>query len=437
MDKKKKWAFLSKKTRKMTEYILCYQKEHNNVTFIWEKAYLDKQQPIVKRTNSLKTLNFPKNLIKTKLDDGIYEKRIAINNTNISFNNKFEVKNGIVINELNTKGRFVWTQGFLNKELKSGTQVFLSKQFGFNVLRHNQSEKTKTPSTMINKTVNVGTNEDASSEIASLFDTEVGAIFDYAKPTSLIKYITSFLVNQNDIILDFFAGSWTTGDAVMQLNSEDSGNRKYILVQIPEKIDPKKNKTAHDFVKNELKTENPTIFEITKERLIRAAKKIQETTKNSDKQTNKQTQKSRDTNLGFKIFETMPIWENYNLEAEEFDTQIKLFDENQLTPEDLKTILTTWKTYDWIPLTQNLEEINLDWYTGQYHDNKLYLINKNFKTKNLKKLLEEIDKNENFNPASIIVFGYNFESKTLREIADNVKNYTNKKQIDIDFITRY
>ncbi len=435
--RKKKWAFLSKKTRKMTEYILCYQKEHNNVTFIWEKAYLDKQQPIVKRTNSLKTLNFPKNLIKTKLDDGIYEKRIAINNTNISFNNKFEVKNGIVINELNTKGRFVWTQGFLNKELKSGTQVFLSKQFGFNVLRHNQSEKTKTPSTMINKTVNVGTNEDASSEIASLFDTEVGAIFDYAKPTSLIKYITSFLVNQNDIILDFFAGSWTTGDAVMQLNSEDSGNRKYILVQIPEKIDPKKNKTAHDFVKNELKTENPTIFEITKERLIRAAKKIQETTKNSDKQTNKQTQKSRDTNLGFKIFETMPIWENYNLEAEEFDTQIKLFDENQLTPEDLKTILTTWKTYDWIPLTQNLEEINLNWYTGQYHDNKLYLINKNFKTKNLKKLLEEIDKNENFNPASIIVFGYNFESKTLREIADNVKNYTNKKQIDIDFITRY
>ena len=79
--------------------------------------------------------------------------------------------------------------------------------------------------------------------------------------------------------MDFFAGSGTTGDSVMQLNAEDGGIRKFILVQIPELIDPKRNKIAFDFVKEELKAET-TIFEITKERLIRASKKTKENNKN-------------------------------------------------------------------------------------------------------------------------------------------------------------
>ena len=78
-------------------------------------------------------------------------------------------------------------------------------------------------------------------------------------------------------------------------------------------------------------------------------------------------------------------------------------------------------------LTENLKETDLDGYTGYYLDNKLYLVDKGFKTKHLKKLLEEIDSNKDFNPATIIVFGYNLESKMLREIADNAKNFANKK----------
>ena len=100
--------------------------------------------------------------------------------------------------------------------------------------------------------------------------------FDYSKSLFFIKRIIELSTNfnTNDIVLDFFAGSGTTGDAVMQLNAEDGGNRKYILVQLDEPIKPRKNKEAYNFVKNELKAE-PTIFEITKERLIRAAKKIE------------------------------------------------------------------------------------------------------------------------------------------------------------------
>jgi len=64
-------------------------------------------------------------------------------------------------------------------------------------------------------------------------------------------------------------------------------------------------------------------------------------------------------------------------------------------------------------------------------------MDKGFETKHLKALLNKIDEDITFNPVSIIVFGYHFESKVLREIAENVSSYANKKKLDIDFITRY
>ncbi|MEZ4723891.1 MAG: hypothetical protein R2863_04455 [Candidatus Kapaibacterium sp.] len=293
--------------------------------------------------------------------------------------------------------------------------------------------------------------------------------------------------NYSDLIMDFFAGSGTTGDAVMQLNAEDGGNRKYILVQLPELIDKKKNKTAYDFVKNELQkpldevngdfpnetrlprpssprndiANEPTIFEITKERLIRAAKKIkEETLANSiaDKQKEikelegkldladkeakieqlkKEIESCRNHDLGFKIFGTMDIWEDYNLEADEMSSDIVLFDESKLTAEDIKALLITWKTYDGVPLTKELEEVDLAGYKAHYGKGKLYLMEKGFTTDSLVSLLEKIDSDREFSPSSVIAFGYHFDSKNLRELAENLKSYANKKSIDIDFITRY
>ncbi|SUX26930.1 site-specific DNA-methyltransferase [Campylobacter upsaliensis] len=75
-------------------------------------------------------------------------------------------------------------------------------------------------------------------------------------------------------MLDFFAGSGTTAQAVMELNAEDGGNRQFILVQLDEPIDEAKNKVAYDFCKNTLKSQNPVISDITIERVKRAATKI-------------------------------------------------------------------------------------------------------------------------------------------------------------------
>ncbi|MCR2103718.1 site-specific DNA-methyltransferase [Campylobacter upsaliensis] len=75
-------------------------------------------------------------------------------------------------------------------------------------------------------------------------------------------------------MLDFFAGSGTTAQAVMELNAEDGGNRQFILVQLDEPINEAKNKVAYDFCKNTLKSQNPVISDITIERVKRAAAKI-------------------------------------------------------------------------------------------------------------------------------------------------------------------
>jgi len=304
----------------------------------------------------------------------------------------------------------------------------------------------------------VGSSHQSNEEVAKLIGK---GIFDNPKTTKLLIAALKTSNGKDSIILDFFAGSGTTGDAVMQLNAEDGGKRKYILVQLPEIIDSKKNKTAFDFVKDDLGVEKPTIFEITKERLIRASKKTKEetiATKIAEKEKaitnlngkldfdNKEEivkrlkaeiENLKNQDLGFKIFETMPIWDDYNYEADELNPQTKLFDESKLTEEDLKALLITWKTYDGLLLTEDLKETDLDGYVGYYANDKMYLMHKGFTSDNLKALLEKIDTDKKFNPTSIIAFGYHFESKNLREIAENIKSYTNKKNIDIEFITRY
>lgn len=306
----------------------------------------------------------------------------------------------------------------------------------------------------------VGHNQEARQELKKLFDDR--GYFDGPKPIRLIKRVCKIAnLAEDALILDFFAGSGSTGDAVMQLNAEDGGNRKYILVQLPESINPKKSKSAYDFVTKELKAE-PTIFEITKERLLRAAKKINQELNEKNKELGAKI-KSLETELpteetkeeintlkeeiqvnnqvkaqnNFKVFETMPIWEDYHFEAKELNEQLQLFDEAQLTEEDLQALLITWKTYDGIPLTEDLKEVDLSGYKAYYANNKLYLMHKGFTIDGLKALLERIDNDKFFNPTSIIVFGYHFESKSLRELAENLKSYSNKKNIDIDFITRY
>lgn len=120
----------------------------------------------------------------------------------------------------------------------------------------------------------VGSSQDGNNNLKDIFKAQ---IFDFPKPIKLLKRILEISSNptENDIILDFFAGSGTTAHAVMEQNAQDNGNRKFILVQLDEKIDEKKSKTAFDFCKNELGSKEPVISDITIERVKRAGNKLE------------------------------------------------------------------------------------------------------------------------------------------------------------------
>lgn len=111
---------------------------------------------------------------------------------------------------------------------------------------------------------NIGMSQDGTKEITNLLGTKA---FSFPKPAALIKYLISTSSEEGDFILDFFSGSATTAHAVMQLNAEDGGHRKFIMVQLPEPCD-KKSEAYKAGYKN--------ICEIGKERIRRAGEKIQE-----------------------------------------------------------------------------------------------------------------------------------------------------------------
>ena len=108
-----------------------------------------------------------------------------------------------------------------------------------------------------------GSNQEGSAEVENLFGQK--GIFDNPKPVKLLRAFSQIASDENSIILDFFSGSATTAHAVMQLNAEDGGHRKFIMVQLPEKTDEKSEAYKAGY---------KTICEIGKERIRRAGAKI-------------------------------------------------------------------------------------------------------------------------------------------------------------------
>lgn len=155
---------------------------------------------------------------------------------------------------------------------------------------------------------NIEGNKKGTREIRELFDGN--KIFDFPKPVQLILYALQLITSSSDIILDFFSGSATTAHAVMQLNAEDGGNRKYIMVQLPEVCDEKSEAYKAGY-KN--------ICEIGKERIRRAGEKIK-----SDETLPAENREKLD--IGFKVFKldssNIKEWdsETENLEQSLFDS---------------------------------------------------------------------------------------------------------------------
>lgn len=261
---------LSYKIKKNIEYIIAYEKHKDNIRYSGMQKVSSSSDPFTKPQNSLKVLTFPAGSIQTNLKNGVYSKGIyGTDKFPNELLNDLIVENGTNSNAVSFRNKFIWVQSTLDENLKQKLKVYLSKSL---VLSYKRAEyNPECPPNLIDQNVQVSTTEQAGSDLDSLFDQI--SVFDYPKPVSLLTYLLRFKNDPSSIVLDFFSGSATTAHAVMQLNAEDGGNRKFIMVQLPEKTDPKSEAYKAGY---------PNICEIGKERIRRAGKKIKE--ENKDKE---------------------------------------------------------------------------------------------------------------------------------------------------------
>lgn len=283
--------------------------------------------------------------------------------------------------------------------------------------------------------IEYGTNQRASLELESLLGKR---LFDFPKPTTLIKRTLNLGTKPNSIVLDFFAGSSTTADAVMQLNAEDGGNRQYIMCTLPEptftvnsdgkEVPTKGGEAAY-------KAGYRSIDEISRERIIRAANKI--------KEENPLLTESQD--FGFKHYRVVPptqetlekIDYDDQLQLDLFDDMIDAFSSEKLgvagNADGFDTILHTYLAKDNykfdVPLQmKDFAGIQLPYVNNQ----RIYLIANNWRAENTRALVNAIGKNE-LVVQTIVVYGYTLEMESLRELEIALNQLENKVNLQVRY----
>lgn len=221
---------LSNKTKKILEYLLCYEFEKNSKRYTGIDNEEANDNPLIKKENTVKELIFPRDSVECRIKkDGVYKSGIYGTSTNeVELLEDVVVQNGKFLNDLKLKSNFIWEQDYLEEELKAKTRIiFKSDSFA---PRYDKSEyATPVPANLIDETCSVKTNDFEKNRLGDL---GFAGMFDYPKPISLIQYLVQFSTEKTSKILDCFAGSGSTGHAVINLNRDDNGKRKYYLVEM-------------------------------------------------------------------------------------------------------------------------------------------------------------------------------------------------------------
>ncbi|WRB30091.1 site-specific DNA-methyltransferase [Helicobacter pylori] len=189
-----------------TEYILCYEKTKFGLIFNGDMAEEGQDFPILNEVNVKRTLQFPPNSIYFKTFKGVIKPT--------KFNKMELIDDLRIVNKTNSNmvrinAKFKWTQDKLDDEIKEGTTfVIKSDEFSMRYIR--KGDREVKASNVFNAECGVTTNIKATSEIKVLFANSNTDLFSTPKPEALISRILEISTNENDLVLDFFAGSGTT-----------------------------------------------------------------------------------------------------------------------------------------------------------------------------------------------------------------------------------
>ena len=275
---------LSKKSKQIIEYVLCYQKAKDDSKFRGIRKESVSSNGLLNQPNPIGVLTFPANKVLTSIPDRIISAGMYGTDTyDVELLEETEVKSGLFIKPVKLRAKFKWSQDYLNKEIDNGTIIRIPTM-KFSPSYEKKEYAPEVPANLINSKVGVDTNENASSYQLQLFDKKV---FNYPKPVSLIQYLIQFKDDNPEqpyLIMDFFSGSGTSAESCLKFNHSLKVNHcQYILVQLPEDLNEAlanaKNpsekeiiQNAIDFLKEHQLNEN--LCELAKERIRRAGKKI-------------------------------------------------------------------------------------------------------------------------------------------------------------------
>ncbi|MBN1621613.1 MAG: site-specific DNA-methyltransferase [Endomicrobiales bacterium] len=318
--RKKQPSFLATHTAKVMEYIMVYAKVKGSLEKLSIEGTSDSTKKVINVSNKESKRHFSKN-VRIKIDGkGVIKKgRYTIKTMDVEYLQDVHYDNNRTLNEVTVISKFTVSQEniyeFIDNDL-----LFITAQKG---LRRDvsQEEIGKRKSITDLLLSEWGDNQESENELKAIFGT--GDYFDYLKSIKLIGNLVKSCFSENQIILDFFAGSATTAHSVLNLNAEDAQKRKFILVQLPE-ILTEDSKAFKDGYK--------TISDIGKERIRRVIKKIKEEkkekAKNKDGDLFKDKQENNDTlDLGFKVFKldksNFKIWDE-NVDEKVVEKQIEL-----------------------------------------------------------------------------------------------------------------
>ena len=258
----------------------------------------------------------------------------------------------------NSEGCWRWGKETFSDRISELQAKLISGRNEYDIYHKDYLNRNGDIRKVIPKTFWLGTEFSSDSGTRSYKETMNDVHFNNPKPIDLIKYCCHQSVNKNDIILDFFSGSCSTAHAVLDLNKEDGGNRKFIMVQLPEPCDEKSEA---------FKAGYKTIADIGKERIRRVIKKIgieiqEEELKNQGKLELEESKPKNKQDLGFKVFKldrsNFKTWDG-NTENDGIQNQLEkaLFHIDTKSSEE--DILTEILLKSGFQLTVKMEEITL------------------------------------------------------------------------------
>lgn len=283
-------------------------------------------------------------------------------------------------------------------------------------------------------------SEQGSVELGKL---NMGEAFDFPKPVALIKraiLLGSFNYDDEEessdksiTVMDFFSGSGTTAQAVLELNNEDEGDRNFICVQLPEDLDEKlktTNKSNKPNIENVIKfldnhNKPHSLAEIGIIRIQRVIERMK-------------AEGVDVTKLGFKIFDISKIEEETLVNLEDFKDE--LFSSNEILNKfDIETLLYTWMLEDGIKITEQIETVEFDKYIAYKLNDVLYLMESNISDGNaIQEIIRRIETEEEFIIKKLVLFGYSFTTNEITNIKENFKHLINgNKSSDILWEVRY